>query len=460
MLIAAVQDTVFSIIIVIVALLLVVGAAFLIRFEQKSYKKSKYLMINNFVKYPALQKLIEYRLKSKSKKGKEIYFTLLKVGIDDFDQLREYIGSKGEEEFREKIIQNLEAALLQGAKIAEIDERDAFIVYIPVFLDEEQTEDAINLFKQAAEKRVKVITGIPVQKSATVAVASYPIHGNNLETVVKKLEDAFVFAKKAGGNRVVIANDDIAGGGVYTERYALVKKAIAENAVKMTFNPFVDVARNKLAGAEAVLKWHKENGVMDYKAMIPYLEESGDDLWFGMWSLERALVSNVNIFRSEAVKEFNILIPAGLKQLDEEESAELLQNCADKYAVEARNIFFDVENLPYDNYSKLLKNLIQLQALGFKLRINADTEPDFEQAANIFNVDVISVGMNTILNDAQAAAKVFNYAEKKNKKVFVTGVESKEQLEMIREKKAAYAQGVYFGVEKTKEELLDIAENK
>jgi EAL domain-containing protein (putative c-di-GMP-specific phosphodiesterase class I)/GGDEF domain-containing protein len=459
MLIAAVQDTVFSILIAVVALLLTVGAAFLIRFEQKSYKKSKLMMIDDFVKYPALEKLIDYRLKSKKKK--EVYFTLLKLGIDDFDQLREYIGSKGESDFRAKIIELLKMTLSQGSKLAETDEKDAFVIYIPVFIDEEKIEETADLFKQAAEKRVKVLTGIPLQKSASVAVVSYPSQGASVAELMQKLDDAFIYAKKTGGNKIVVASDEIKSGGVYTDRYRQLKKAVADNAVKMAFNPIIDVARNKLIGAEAVLRWEKADGTyMDYENMIPFLEESDDDLWFGLWSLERALVSNVKIFRSENVREFNVNLIAGLKEIENDDAADLLQRSTDKYQVDARNVIFDIKGLPVDNYSKILKNVIQLQALGFKLSICADKEDSFEEIADVYGVEVLKISFNTVLNDAEKAKRIFSYAEKTNKKLFVTDIENKEQLESIRERKAAYAQGVYFGTAKTKEELLDIAENR
>lgn len=453
----AIQAQVSTILLLIGFVVLLVFMILFIIKEQKRYKKDKIMLIDDVSAYSDVTNLIEHRIKTSKE---QIYFTLLLISIDDFDQIGDFVGVKGEDEYIKKLIELLRMTLPKGAKIAQLNERESFLVYLPEFYDDEGLLEIAQRFKDSAEKRVKIMKELPIQKNASVAVTSYPENGEYLDTLISNLQIAMLNIKKAGGNDIACYSPELELSGVFVEHFNEITNAIKNKKFVLNFNPIYEITKGRFSGVEGLLNWENDDGTQKfYTSFLPYLEEGNDEFWFGMWALEKATISNINIFRLETIKDYFITLNAGIKQLENEDSAFVLQSCLEKYQVNPRNIVYEIEGLQYvENGAKLIKNLLQLQGVGFKFMI--DISKAGENALNLikdYNIDIIKVSIKDILSETAYAKEILKLKEKAGKKVIVYDMDNKEQIEVLKNKNIDYIQGSFFGGAKTKDEILEIA---
>lgn len=457
MMLLALQDTALTVIIIAVTILLCIGAVFLMRHEQKSYKKDKFLLIDDVVPYTVLYKMVDYRIKAAKK---DIYFTLLLLSIDNFDQLSEYIGETGGKEFMESIIRNLHINISKGSKIAIMKNKGEILIYFPELYDEEDLLELASRFKEVVEKKVKVMRNIPLQKSASITLASYPTQGGNLDRLMHCLYAAMFEIKKAGGNKTAIFAPEMDRDGVYVEHYIKLREAIDHGRVALCFNPVFDIAKNRLYCGESVFIWGRDDGtITDYEDLMPYMEESGDELWVGNWALEKAVMANINIFRAENLKEYYVALPVSVKQVDSVESANIYQDALDKFGLAPRNVILDIQKLANASSSaRLMKNMLQMQALGFKFMLDVSKVSENSLKLLVdYKIDFIKMDAAAILDKKnKTAVDILNYAEENCKKIIAKDIKNKEQIEALIGKKIIYGEGAYYGANKTKEELLAV----
>jgi diguanylate cyclase (GGDEF)-like protein len=241
------------------------------RHEQKSYKRDKYLMIDDVVKFGTLSRMIDFRLKTAKK---DIYFSLILISIDNFDQIEEYIGESVGDEFMHNVVQNVHAVLSKGSKIALMDNKSEMLIYLPELYDEDALFEKATKFKETVEKKVKVMRNIPLQKSVSVSLISYPLQGGNLDRLMHCLYAAMINQKKMGGNGIVVFGAEMDRSGAYIDHYFKLRDAVDGNKVSLSFNPVFEVAKNKLAGADSVFIWERQDGsLVNYRDMFPYIEE-------------------------------------------------------------------------------------------------------------------------------------------------------------------------------------------
>ncbi|NOZ33054.1 MAG: EAL domain-containing protein, partial [Alphaproteobacteria bacterium] len=113
--------------------------------------------------------------------------------------------------------------------------------------------------------------------SASIGVTIYDKKTSSAEHVIHDAELAMMYAKRMGGDRMEAYR-------VHARQIAQVGKAMSEDLARgldrgelgVLFQPIVDIQRNRLAGAEALMRWqHPERGLIGPDEFIPLAERSG-----------------------------------------------------------------------------------------------------------------------------------------------------------------------------------------
>ncbi len=155
----------YTLIILGCAVLLAAGFLLLIRLNFRKGREDKYTLISDYAKLNELLRLIDYRIKNKTK---DIFFTLLLVSIDDFDRVGEIIGQQGADIYLEKFVQVLRKTLPVGGKMAQTAEKETFLVYLPEYYGNDGLEKVARVFKEAAETKILINSVVPIEKTASV----------------------------------------------------------------------------------------------------------------------------------------------------------------------------------------------------------------------------------------------------------------------------------------------------
>ena len=441
----------------IVLACVVVLSALLIYFITKNStrrKQDKYMLINDHCTLNELLKLIDFRIKNKTK---DIYFTLLLVSVDDFDRVGELISSSGAELCLKKIAEVLRKTLPIGAKIAQTAEKETFLIYLPEYYGSEGLEKVANIFKDTAESKI-MINSVAIEKTASVAITTYPDHGDNVIKLVNNLLAGLYSIKKMGGNDIALYNigmDETSN----AERYNDIKQAIDIGNMKIRFNPLVNPDKGNLCGVEGLINRINDNGTTtEYSRLITYLEESDDDFWFTAWGVEKALLANIDILRSVSNKDFVVTIKAGFKFMTNQDAAYKLQTSLERYNIPAKNVVLELEGvLENELGNRYVKNLLQMQGTGIKICANVPrADKDLNRLIEVFDVDMVRLRVEDVLAKNEFVPLLLKSAHNYRKKVIVVGVETQEQAEKLKGKNISYLQGPYYGVALTKEQISNM----
>lgn len=424
--------------------------------NKKAMNKDKYLLISDYAKLNEILRLMDYRIKNSKC---PIFFTLILISIDDYGSIKDIINSEGAKEYLTRLKEALRSVLPIGAKMAQTEEKETFLVYLPDYYDEEARQEIAQRFKSSAEKTLYVRNSIPIQKSASVAVTAYPEQGDNVIKLINNLLVAVYSAKKAGGNEMIYYSTELEKDRRYTERYKEIKQAIDRERIIIRYNPLINMDKECISGAVASICMVQENGnIIPFDNVTEHLEEYNDEFWFTVWSIEKSMLSNKDIIRSEKGKDFFFTFKAGINFLTNPSVALKLQDSLEKYNISANKVVLEVEDIqenPLGN--RLVKNLMQVQGVGVKIAANINhADDDLSKIIEVFDVDFLQINVDIILDGNQHIQELLKLAYNYRKKVIVTDIINAEQAQRLKSKTIAYVEGHFYGQNLTNQQLVDL----
>ena len=132
--------------------------------------------------------------------------------------------------------------------------------------------------------------GRDIDVAASVGLALYPNDGIDIETLLRNA-DAAMYAAKAAGRNTFRFYDEAMNRRA-SQRLALetdLRRAVARRQLELFYQPQIRSADGKLAGVEALLRWHHpERRLVSPVEFIPLAEEAGIITELGEWALAEA----------------------------------------------------------------------------------------------------------------------------------------------------------------------------
>ena len=232
------------------------------------------------------------------------------------------------------------------------------------------------------------------------------------------------------------------------------KRAIDNKEFKVYYQPKISILgdKYKLTSAEALVRWvHPELGFISPGMFIPLFEENGNIKILDQYVWNEAS-RQIKIWKDK----FNITIPISINvsraDMFDESIVDIINNIVKDNGIKQSDLYLEITESAYNNETDQIIGIIEgFKKLGFKIEID-----DFGSGYSSLNTlatlpfDVLKLDMKFVhdmfKNDKtlKMVEIVSEIAKHLNVKLIAEGVETKEQLDMLKKLKYDIIQGYYF----------------
>jgi diguanylate cyclase (GGDEF)-like protein len=289
--------------------------------------------------------------------------------------------------------------------------------------------------------------------TASIGITIFPEDGQDAEALLKNADNAMYRAKSQGRNMFQMATQELNRS--TEERMTLesgLHRALEEQQFVLHYQPQVDVRGNRIVGMEALLRWqHPERGLIAPGGFIPVAEERGLIVEIGEWVLRTACAEAVRL-RDAGFPQLRVAVNLSARQFREAALVEMVRSALAQSGLDARCLELEItESVAMENVGLTLQVLTALRALGIAIAIDDfGTGHSSLSYLKRFPIDTLKIDRSFVedlpdrFEDAAIVRSVIQLADGLNLRVVAEGVETKEQLDFLREHNCPVMQGYYF----------------
>jgi diguanylate cyclase (GGDEF)-like protein len=213
---------------------------------------------------------------------------VLVIDIDDLKEINDAYGLAAGDAVLVQVARRLRLSVPVGAIVGRLD-GDAFGVIVSR-ADEAGARGVALEMLASFEEPVAIESGT-VEVSARVGIASFPTHGEDPETLLRRADIALDLARAGASRCATYAADR---DGYRTDRRRLVaelRQAIDAGELFLEYQPIVEIASGRVEAVEALVRWqHPLRGRMAPGDFIELAERSGLIRPMARWVIRTALV--------------------------------------------------------------------------------------------------------------------------------------------------------------------------
>lgn len=375
------------------------------------------------------------------------------VDIDGFGDLNDALGYATCDDLLREIALRILKVIPFKASLSRY-QNDEFMIFIRDENSRDILEDVADKITQIINAPFRVTMGDDINISASVGVVSYPSCGISFQELYNNLELSTYVSKRDGGNRFTYFYTELGQEEVGNmEYYKEVKSAIKNKEFCLYYQPIIDIEKNLMYGAEALMRWnHPKQGVLAPQKFLSILEQSGDIKWVGQWGLESMIKMYLEMKEKHPELTLKFSLNLSTKQLlDPLLSIEFI-DLVKKYGVEPNNFMLEIaEFTMYEKIGQVKTTLMKLKDSGFLIAVDGfDLDQTTMAGIERAPIDVIKLDRgflkeldNNFMKE-KFVAMLVEFAKNNDHTVICEGVENDEMVKYVRKNNVKIAQGYYF----------------
>jgi diguanylate cyclase (GGDEF)-like protein len=309
--------------------------------------------------------------------------------------------------------------------------------------DIRQTVEALALTHEQRRDGVQVVTvsiGMALTRHQT---------GAKIEKIIHEADRALYLAKASGRNCAKLFDPNDPQSSDESENIAaLLKIAIEKDLVSLVYQPIQNVATGRVDALEALMRLNMLDGTsVPPSLFIPVAERTGAILELGRWAI-RTVCSELLASNRAPLVSVNVS-PVQLKAPGFAASVAAILG---ETGVAGSRLAFEItEGLEMEMHSDILRCISDLKLLGIKIWLD-DFGTGFAGLSWLRLIDFDTVKVDrSFLHDcasprgAAMFQDIVGLLRNRGPKILVEGVESEEQMTLMRELRIDKVQGFHVG---------------
>jgi len=402
------------------------------------------------------------RLVKQAKRRKDHLFAVLFMDLDGFKMINDSMGHLIGDQLLVGVANRLEKCLRSTDTVARLGETftvarlggDEFTVVLDHIKD---PSDA----KRAADRMMKalaspfILGGKEVFTSVSIGIALGNSSYEQPEDILRDADTAMYRAKSLGKARYEVFDADMRASVMARLQLETdLRHALEREEFRNFYQPIVNLASGDIVGFEALLRWeHPKRGLLGPEEFIPVAEETGLIRELGWWNLREAC-RQISEWRANLAEHPDLTISVNLsaKQFLQANLVDDIGKLLRELALPAEALKLEItESTVMADPAAAVEMLQQIKALGIRLAID-DFGTGYSSLSYLhrFPLDTLKIdrsfisGMGDDGEGMEIARTILPMANNLRLDVVAEGVETVQQVAMLRKLHCKYAQGFYF----------------
>ena len=289
--------------------------------------------------------------------------------------------------------------------------------------------------------------------TASLGVAFYPNDGEDSETLLKNALSAMFKSKKSGRGNYQLYDSKVAS--KLLDLIALdnyMHQALDNNEFVLHYQPQVDISTGKIIGAEALIRWYNPKlGMISPASFIPLAEENCLIIPIGDWVLRTACIQNKK-WMDMGFDPIFISVNISAVQISQSNFIEKLSQVLEETKLDPKYLELEItESIAMEDTEARIKIIETLRGMGLRIAID-DFGTGYSSLSYLrrFQITTLKIDQSftrelaSNTKDSAIVSTILAIGQNLNLAVTAEGVETREQLDILREKKCDTMQGYLY----------------
>ncbi len=373
-------------------------------------------------------------------------FTVLLLDLDRFKQVNDTLGHAAGDALLSEVATRLKSTLRETDTLGRLG-GDEFVVIQTRAVNPQQAATAFATRIIELLSRPFNIERTDVSIGVSIGIAVAPEHASDPTNLLKMADLALYQAKSLGRGAYAFFNPSMTLAA--SERRELemeLRHAISDHELEVHYQPIVDAATMKVTAAEALLRWrHPQRGLLAPDKFLPIAEESGLIAQIGRWVLETAC-------RQAATWPDHIKLAVNVSsvQLRKANFDLVVKDALVGARLAPQRLELEISEIALIKSVDCLPLLQKLKELGVTIVLDDfGTGQLTLSQLPMFPFDRIKIDSSFIGNMAEADYSAIidatlTFAKRRRMTTTAEGVETRDQLGLLREAGVTAVQGYLF----------------
>jgi diguanylate cyclase (GGDEF)-like protein/PAS domain S-box-containing protein len=388
------------------------------------------------------------------------------IDLDHFKDINDTLGHSIGDQILMEVARRLKAVLREEDSLSR-QGGDEYVVILP-------RSDADNAALVASKLIEAVTQPCHIEQhelivTPSIGIAIYPNDGNNIETLSKNADTAMYRAKQEGRNDFRFYSPEMQIQSARNLQLAnALRHALAQNELKLHYQPQVSIQDGHIVGAEALLRWqHPELGMISPAEFIPIAEDTGQIIQIGEWVLHTAS-KQLKDWLDRGLPPITIAVNLSAVQFRQNHFPETITRILDEVRLPHQYLELELtEAVAMDNPRAAIEVMNKLHERGIRMSIDdfgtGYSSLSYLKKFKVYKLKIDQSFVRDITDDPEDKAivtAIIHMAASLGMQTIAEGVETASQLSFLRLQGCNEVQGYYFSKPLTAEQFEEFARKR
>ncbi len=390
-------------------------------------------------------------------------FSLLYIDLDDFKSVNDSLGHYFGDQLLKEVARRLESISCDIEFVARLS-GDEFCMIV------EKDSDDISFVSNLAERCLDIISQ-PVELSSrrhtstcSIGIANYPDDGTDTSELLKAADTSLYFAKEQGKNTFAFYRPQFTQEAEYRFKFEqYLREAIEKQQLSLVYQPQVHLRSGEIIGVEALSRWnHPDLGQVSPVYFIDVAERIGMIKPLTEWVLRTACRQAI-FWKKAGIPSLRVAVNISPSHFLDKDIVPLISHILDETGMNPNELELEVTERVVQTNPENFLIFQELKDLGVLVAID-DFGTGYSSFSSLKHIkfDGLKIDkyfLDDMCDDSESqllVGSMINMGHILGYGITAEGIETSEQLDLLKEIDCDTGQGYFFSKPVSSEDITKL----